>query len=506
MGDLTRRTVLQALAAGATGVAVAGWSTAAGGWVPAGALDRGATGPAGPADLAAVPPLDGTLETSPGSLAAFAGDFGRLVTGTPAAVLRPGSVADVARMVRFARRHGLTVAMNGQSLTPGLAESHSNFGQALAPGGIAVDARRLATIHSLAGGVADVDAGVTWGQLTDAAFAEGRTPPMLTDFLGLSVGGTLSVGGIGGTMQRAGAQVDTVRSLDVVTGRGDVVTCSRRRHPLLFDAVLAGAGQCGLIVRARVELAPAPAQALVVNLFYDDLGAYVADQLRVLRDGRFTYQEGQIVRRPDDTGWRYLLEGAVYFSPPAGPPDVERLLAGLADDRPAAVTQVVPYPVWAHRIDPAVDALTAAGFWATAHPWLSVFVPASRTVEYVGGVVAELAPGDLGAGLATFFPFRTSVLRRPQFVVPRGERAAFALTLLRFPFPGQPVDGLVAQNRRFFDAAVAVGGKRYIIGAVPDMSPADWRRHYGRLWPHFAALKHLFDPDGVLTPGQGIFG
>jgi FAD/FMN-containing dehydrogenase len=328
---------------------------------------------------------------------------------------------------------------------------------------------------------------------------------MLTDFIHLSVGGTLSVGGIGGTMQKVGALVDNVRELQVVTGRGQKVTCSRDHHPNVFAAALAGAGQCALIVRATVDLVPAQTQALVFNLFYDDLDTFVGDQLLVLGDGRFTYQEGQIVRRPDDTGWRYMMEAAVYFTPP-GAPDPAVLLAGLSDNRADAVVLTTSYLEWAHRVDPAVVALKAAGFWAQPHPWLTVFVPASRTSEYIAGVVDQLTPLDLGAGLATLFAFSPGRLRRPLFVVPRSEPAAFALSLLRFPFPG-PVDvaGLLAQNRAFFDQAVAVGGKRYIIGAVPDMSPSDWQAHYGPVFPAFQRARTALDPDGVLTPGQGIF-
>ncbi len=236
-------------------------------------------------------------------------------------------------------------------------------------------------------------------------------------------------------------------------------------------------------MRARVRLVPAQTQALVFNLFYDDLDTFVADQLTVLGDGRFTYQEGQIVRRPDNTGWRYMMEAAVYFTPP-DTPDQAALLAGLSDNRAEAVVLTVSYLEWAHRVDPAVEALKAAGFWAQPHPWLTVFVPASRTAEYIAGVVDQLTPVDLGAGLATLFPFSPGKLGQPLFVVPRSEPAAFALSLLRFPFPG-PVDvaGLLAQNRAFFDQAVAVGGKRYIIGAIPDMSPADWQAHYGAVFP-----------------------
>ena len=152
MGELSRRSVLKGIAAGVT---VVGWSALDRAWIPAGASEAARAG------ATPLPPLDGTVEMSPAALAAFSGDFGRLVSGTPTAVLRPGSVKDIVKMVRYARRNGLTIAMNGQSGTDDELESHSNFGQALVPGGIAIDARGLQSIHRIDRRSADVNAGVT---------------------------------------------------------------------------------------------------------------------------------------------------------------------------------------------------------------------------------------------------------------------------------------------------------------------------------------------------------
>jgi len=41
--------------------------------------------------------------------------------------------------------------------------------------------------------------------------------------------------------------------LDVVTGDGRLVTCSQQRESELFNMVIAGLGQCGIIVRARIR-------------------------------------------------------------------------------------------------------------------------------------------------------------------------------------------------------------------------------------------------------------
>ena len=90
-----------------------------------------------------------------------------------------------------------------------------------------------------------------------ATLAQRRTPPVLTKYLGMTVGGTLSAGGFGITTHRYGAQVDQVRELEVVTGEANVVRCSEREQRALFEAALAGQGQCGIITRVVLNLSDA---------------------------------------------------------------------------------------------------------------------------------------------------------------------------------------------------------------------------------------------------------
>jgi cytokinin dehydrogenase len=47
---------------------------------------------------------------------------------------------------------------------------------------------------------------------------------VLTEYLELSVGGTLIVGGVGGTTSAFGVQSDNVIDMEVVTGKGKKVT------------------------------------------------------------------------------------------------------------------------------------------------------------------------------------------------------------------------------------------------------------------------------------------
>ncbi|WP_049656781.1 FAD-binding protein [Kitasatospora sp. MY 5-36] len=500
---LSRRALLASAGAGAVS-AVIGWNTATAAWATETDTDAG-TGTATGADIARLPALDGTVTLQGAGLERFATDFGHLVTATPRAVLRPGSVRDVQQLVAFARRHRIPVAVNGQSgdlaqLGEAGLESHSSYGQANPRGGVAIDARGLSKVLSVRPGRAVVEAGATWAQVTEAGLAAGWVPPVLTDYLHLTVGGTLSVGGIGGGVQRHGMQVDNVLELDVVTGTGELVTASPTRNRELFEAVLAGGGQVAVIVRATLALVKVRERAHVFSLYYDDLDAYLADQQKVMAERRFDLQVGDVVRSEDGSRWRYKAE-LVAFADAGGAVDRAALLAGL---RP--VTSEVVEQSWreyAFRVDGFAGYLRASGLWALPKPWLSVFLPASAARAFMARAAEVLTAADLGAGLLLFYPYQRSKVRAPLAVLP-GQEVGWHFDLLAFPGPGSDTAAMLERNRRLYDLAVELGGKRYLIGAVPGMTGADWRRHYGGLWETVARAKRRWDPAGILTPGQGI--
>ncbi|MEM8534586.1 MAG: FAD-binding protein [Chloroflexota bacterium] len=441
-----------------------------------------------------IPDLDGVLRTDAEALAKASEDFGYIISRSPMAVLEPESVQDIVKMVRFAREHHLKIAGRGQG--------HSTYGQPLVEAGIVIDMNKLNTIHSIDDDRAIVDAGVLWSQLLRESLPQGVTPPVLTDYIELTVGGTLAVGGIGGATHRYGLQVDNVLELEVVTGRGQLKTCSPKRNRRLFYAVLAGLGQCGIIVRATVKLIPAETNARVFILFYDDISTFTADQRRVVADGRFNYVEGQLV--PDGQGgWRYFLEAASFYTPP-NEPDNASLLEDLSyvvgdeaiDDR--------TYFDFLNRLAPTVEFLISIGAWFLPHPWFDVFIPSSQVDQYVGDIATNLTLEDTGQGPVLLYPVETKRFTVPFFRVP-DEPVVFLFDILRTAPSLEVAEQMVVDNRTLFERNRDLGGFRYAIGAIP-FSRRDWRQHFGRVWRAFRGNKRKFDPDNVLTPGQGIFG
>lgn len=477
---VSRRTFLKV----AAGLAVVGFDPTLRSWLT--------TAQAAPHALQ-LPAFDGTLLSDPASLQETADDFGHIIHRTPMAVLRPGSVADIQRLIGFARQNGIKVAGRGQA--------HSTYGQSQVSGGVVIDTSTFNTIE-IQSDRAVVGAGVLWSKLAQAALARGLTPPVLTDYIELSVGGTLSVGGIGGMSHQYGVQADNVLELEVVTGTGERVTCSPNRERELFRTVLCGLGQCAVIVRATVRLVPAQRQARVFNLYYDDIATFTDDQVKLVNTKRFDYLEGQVVARPGG-GWRFMLEAASYYSAP-NLPDNDKLLKQLRDNRAQAVISDVPYFDFLNRLAPTVAFLKQIGVWGFPHPWIDEFVPGSQVNRYISEVLANLTPADTGQGPILLYPFRTNRIDSPLFRLPK-EPVAFLFSILRTAPPDPVVvQRMVDSNRALYERNRDLGGTRYAIGAIP-FTPQDWRRHFGKSWRDLLAAKCRYDPSNVLTPGQGIF-
>lgn len=445
-----------------------------------------------------LPDLDGTIETDPAVLAPYVTDSGSMVHKTPVAVLFPGSVRDIQKMVRFCRRHRIKVAVRGQG--------HTTFGQSLVEAGLVIDMATISEIHSISTSKADVGAGLTWRQLVEAAVPLGATCPVLTGYINLSIGGTLAVGGISPNYRR-GAQVDQVCELWVVTGTGDLERCSEHHNRRLFEAMLAGLGQCGVVVRVVMNMIPAPTEARTFLLNYLDNTLFFEDMRTLLEreefDGVF------MLGAPDGAGgWVRQINAIKYHD--GTPPDPNHVLRDLNLPPEAATIQDQSYLEQVLAVDVIIDFFKAIGLWTgVLHPWFDVWMPDDEVEDYVGDTLAGLTPEDVGpTGFLLLFPERRSKFTRPLFRLPdRGKYVWLFDILTAAPAPGpDPVfeAQMLARNRVLFEEARDLGGTRYPIGSV-EFDRDDWEQHYGPEWRDFRRAKRRYDPGGILSPGSGIF-
>ena len=235
--------------------------------------------------------ISGQVLTDDSAREAVSTDFGRLVVRKPAAVVRPRSAEDVAGVVKFAAGHGLGVATRGAG--------HSQTGQSLSEH-IVLDMTSLDQVKRVEApesaspaspGTVTCQAGLKWRSLVEQLAPSALSPPVLTNNLDVTIGGTLSTAGLGVASWRRGTQADHCLELEVVTGTGEIVRCSEDRDRDLFDAVRAGVGQFGIITKATLEVRRHKPGFRTYYLLYDDLGALLDDLKLLMTEERFDYIE-----------------------------------------------------------------------------------------------------------------------------------------------------------------------------------------------------------------------
>lgn len=161
-------------------------------------------------------PLEGHLNFDDVSHAAR--DFGNRYQRHPMAVLHPKSASDIAATIKHIWQMGprsqLTVAARGHG--------HSLQGQAQAHEGVVINMESIKIpemqVYTGTHPHVDVSGGELWINILHESLKYGLAPKSWTDYLHLTVGGTLSNAGISGQAFRHGPQISNVQQLEIVTG------------------------------------------------------------------------------------------------------------------------------------------------------------------------------------------------------------------------------------------------------------------------------------------------
>lgn len=482
-----------------------------------------------PALFADMPVLSGSVHFDTASLQQASTDFGQIVHTRPIAVVKPASVGDITGMVKFAAQKGLKVIPRGMS--------HSAFGQGQCDGGIVFD---MCQFNAVLGADFDcaqpwieVQAGATWDKLIKFSAAQGYAPPATTDWQKLTVGGTLSTGGVGFMSHMYGLQTDNVIELDVVDGEGMVHTCSPHQNEDLFNAVRAGLGQYGIITRARLALTHMPKKMHVFQFYFSSLDTFCSAMESVTAAAHFECVHAFVVPNEQaairtrlssakqldaaqidsyctslgkqDQTWLYFVE-LVKYDDVAEAESRARILA-MQPFAGTVFSSVEPYYEYVTKEPPLIAVEKQKG--KTPHPELALMQPAATLEPFLRTTLSDLRPEDMGEGPILIIPVLGKSVCTPMFVRPETELFYF-VGILRNAFPATPerVAHLTEQNIALYAQSVELGGNRYPCDSMPEPSdPASWCRHYGsERWQSAQDTKLKYDPRKLFMSNLNIFG
>ncbi|XP_071715308.1 cytokinin dehydrogenase 2-like [Rutidosis leptorrhynchoides] len=468
-------------------------------------------------------------------------DYGNIVHEIPYGVFYPSSVSDVVNLVKssYESPAPFTIAARGNG--------HSVRGQAMAKDGVVVEMASLNTSITVSGnsssGTFYVDVGgeQLWIDVLRATLKHGLAPVSWTDYLYLTVGGTLSNAGISGQTSFHGPQISNVLEMDVITGKGELITCSEDVNPDLFYAVLGGLGQFGIITRARIVLKKAPTRVKWVRMMYDDFSKFSKDQEHLISiQGGMDYVEGNLMMdttsstivnfySPYDVlkinhlaparngSLLYTLEVAKYYDTRRDintiDKELEMELKGLSYKPGLIFSKDISFFDFLNRVgnlDHELQTIrrgVGVGVGVVRHPWLNFFVPRSRIVEFNQRVFVEILQNQ---GLYLVYPInRKKWDDRMSVIIPDDdddddEDMFYTVGLL---FTSQSDDDFSRKEKQNneilqFCSESGINIKQYFPHYV---NKQDWMKHFGNKWDVFQQRKAQFDPKMILSPGQTIF-
>ncbi len=444
--------------------------------------------------------ISGQVLVDDASREAVSTDFGRIIVKKPAAVVRPVSTEDVANVIKFAVRNGLSVSTRGGG--------HSQTGQSLSDQ-IVLDMSSLNGIEQCdpAKGSVTCQGGLKWRDLVHHLAPQRLSPPVLTNNLDVTIGGTLSSGGLGVASWRHGTQADNCMELEVVTGEGEIVRCSAQQNQDLFDSVRTGMGQFGVITGATLKVRSHLPRFRSYYLLYDDMQVLLEDLKIVMADERFDFLESwctpcpQGFKQVGDTRqafaeWFFPLHATIEIDGKTSAPS-DNKLAGLKFYKHVHTEEGEIVDFYS-RLDALFALWRRAGFWEYAHPWMECVLPWETTPLYIGQVLKSLPPQAIAGGHILLWPARGNASSVPLFMRPSSEH------LMGFGIlpavPHRFVEEVLPRLNLASQAATMMGGKRYLSGWIA-FDTAQWKAHYGDRWERVLQDKRKFDPKGVLNPG-----
>ncbi len=212
----------------------------------------------------------------------------------PLAVLRPGSVDELAAAVRVATTAGLAVIPRGggMSYTRGYTQDGGAF--------VTIDLTRLDRVVDLneADGYVTVECGITWNALNAVLEPRGLRTPMWGTLSGLraTVGGGLSQGALFLGSGQYGPAAESLLGLDVVLADGTVARVGghanangspfmRQFGPDLSGLFTGDCGALGIKARATLRLIPRPGHCRHVSFGFPDSARLLSVLADVARAG-----------------------------------------------------------------------------------------------------------------------------------------------------------------------------------------------------------------------------
>ena len=407
----------------------------------------------------------------------FSSDFGASQVRTPSAVFLRPSNDDLSAILKHAAANNLQVSLRGSG--------HSCAGQTLNNGLVVNTSDNANPILAINEASVKVNAGATWGSVEAALRRKGRQIPILADHYGLSVGGTLAVGCYGADSLKWGALVHQVEALDLITGSGEQVSCTKTENADLFNAALAGLGGVGIIRSATIRTTRLQK--------YTTWHSYRCGSLSELAEIALGLPtEGVAAFKALHANGRYVANAGNHF---------DQWREALASPSPIKQKQTLRWSTPRYRSFRSLGVKLWVGRYSgTAKLWSDYLLDEHALIT----VCTFLDQALLNKHIANYIKaiYFLPVKRSPSAICLEGTghlsgEMAYGLGIYAMAKRGSDTQPLRAFLREALEVAMGQGGKPYLYGHH-DLSMGELASLYGDGWQDYTQAVNKWNPNQTL--------
>ncbi len=174
---------------------------------------------------------------------------------------RPRTVEEIHDVFETARRHGVAVAFRGGGRSYGDASLNQD--------GIVLDLTGMDRILSWDAetGIVETEPGVTIEKLWKSTIADGWWPPVVSGTMFTTMAGCAAMNIHGKNNFQAGTFGRHVLEFDLLTPKGEHLTCSPDSNAELYRSAIGGFGMLGCFTRLKLQLKKVHSGRLMVEAF-----------------------------------------------------------------------------------------------------------------------------------------------------------------------------------------------------------------------------------------------
>ena len=138
------------------------------------------------------------------------------------------------------------------------------------------------------------ESGITFTDLTRATLAKNLIPYTVSELKTITIGGAVSGCSIESMSYKYGGFHDSCLEYEIVTGEGEILTCSPQDHPEIFHMIHGSYGTLGIITKIKFKLYPAKPYVKLENRLFDNFEDYWRELTERCKVGDYTFVDGII--------------------------------------------------------------------------------------------------------------------------------------------------------------------------------------------------------------------